>query len=53
MNDFKFVMFEDFCPDCKHKDAKDYEDPCNECLEYGAREGTYKPLHYEEKESKK
>lgn len=46
---FKEVYFDNFCAKCKHKDLDEKFDPCNECLEYGAREDTHTPLHYEPK----
>ena len=47
-NDLRFVDFT-LCNDCKDKDLSDAEEPCNSCLETGAREGTEVPLHYEKK----
>ena len=46
---FKEVYFDNFCAKCKHKELDEKLDPCNECLEYGAREDTHTPLHYEPK----
>ncbi len=46
----KFVDFQKYCNLCKNKDVKETEDPCNECLEYGARENTTKPIHFDKKE---
>lgn len=43
---FKEVYFDSFCSQCMHKELEEKFDPCNECLEYGAREGTHKPLHF-------
>lgn len=48
----KFVAFEAYCTKCKHENLHGLEDPCNECLEVGAREGTVEPLKFEEKEDK-
>ena len=49
---YKEVYFDNFCATCENGEVNEHFDPCNECLEYGAREGTHKPLHYKEKEKK-
>lgn len=46
----KEVNFADFCMECKHFKTKDIEDPCNDCLEVGAREGTEAPLYFEKED---
>ena len=44
----KFVDYS-YCASCKHKDTKEEDDPCNECLNEPAREdGSRKPIKYEE-----
>lgn len=44
----KFVDFS-YCASCKHKDTKEEDDPCNECLNQPAREDdSRKPIKYEE-----
>lgn len=48
----KEVYFDVYCKKCKHFEKKGHEDPCNECLTIGAREGTHKPEKFEEKEEK-
>ena len=40
------------CKDCKHKDKKETDEPCNECLGNCARPDTHKPLRFEEKVGK-
>lgn len=45
----KEVRFDRYCKLCKHKDLEETKNPCNDCLEYGMREGTCKPEHYEPK----
>lgn len=50
MENYKEVLFLIHCINCKHKDRPEFEDPCNECLEYGMREGTEKPLKFEKME---
>lgn len=42
-----------FCKTCVNRGLSDADDPCNPCLEVGAREGTCKPVNYIEREHKK
>ena len=42
----KLVEFEKYCKTCTHKNNKDTDDPCNECLTEAARFNSHKPLHY-------
>ena len=46
---YKIVKFDVYCPKCKHEKLDERLDPCNECLDYGAREGTEIPMKFEEK----
>lgn len=46
----KEVYFAEYCSKCKYKDLDEKFDPCNECLDVGAREDTHKPLYFEPKE---
>lgn len=46
----KFVDFQKYCNICKNKDVPETDDPCNECLEYGARENSTKPINFDKKE---
>ena len=46
---YKDVRFDKYCKTCKYGELSEVKDPCNECLEYGMREGTEKPLNFEEK----
>lgn len=48
-SELKEVRFDIYCKKCKHERKKDYEDPCNDCLEVGMREGTEKPEKWEER----
>lgn len=41
------VDFEKYCKTCKYKDNKEWEDPCNECLEYGMRSQTRVPKEWD------
>lgn len=47
--DYKFVNFEKYCARCVYRRKHDYESPCNECLEVGARIGTEVPEEFKEK----
>lgn len=48
------VNFEDvfadliYCPKCKNFKVLETDEPCNECLTECAREGTVKPVKFEE-----
>lgn len=46
----KFVAFDKYCKDCKYENTSATNDPCNDCLATGAREGTEKPVEFVEKE---
>lgn len=45
---YKFVRFDEYCQKCKWYRRDEHLDPCNECLDYGAREGTEIPMKFEE-----
>ena len=47
--DYKEVYFDQYCKKCEHKDAKDSEDPCDECLANTVSLYSHKPLNYKEK----
>ena len=49
----KIVEFDKYCHTCKHKDSKDYLDPCHECLNNPTNTYSKKPVNYKEKETKK
>ena len=49
MDNYKQVRFDIYCKKCIYKDLEEYKDPCNECLMYGARIGTEKPMCWKEK----
>ena len=44
----KEVRFDWYCKSCKHKDVKDSDDPCNECLDNPVNLHSHKPTKYEE-----
>jgi hypothetical protein len=45
----KIVDFKTYCNKCKYRDYKEGQDPCNDCLDNGGREGTTKPQYFEER----
>ena len=47
-NDYKEVRFDEFCKLCKHKDLKDTDEPCNECLTNPVNLHSRKPVNFEE-----
>lgn len=49
-NQYRFVEFEKYCKTCKHYKLKEKFDPCNECMDEGARLDSAIPVCYEEKE---
>lgn len=42
------VDYATYCPKCKSFKVLKTDEPCNECLTECAREGTVKPLKFEE-----
>ena len=46
---YKIVKYDVYCPKCKYEKLDERLDPCNECLDYGAREGTEIPMKFEKK----
>ena len=51
MNDdgMKIVEFDKYCKTCIHKDKKDIEEPCCDCLDEAVNVNSHKPVKYEEK----
>lgn len=47
---YKEVYFDKYCCDCKHKDVKDHEDPCDECLNEPVNLHSHKPVNFAEKD---
>lgn len=48
-DDMREVYFDQYCETCKHRDTKEFEDPCNECLSNPTNLYSHKPVRYEEK----
>lgn len=42
------VRYDLYCPKCKNFKVLETDEPCNECLTECAREGTVKPVKFEE-----
>lgn len=51
MEHLKEVYFGEYCKRCKHRNTKEYESPCDECLSVPGREDSHKPLYFETKRS--
>lgn len=49
---YKEVYFDKYCEKCKFFSLKDYEEPCNECLDTPFNEYTSKPVKWKEKDKK-
>lgn len=47
VNDLKEVYFDRYCPLCKHKDRKEEEDPCDDCLAEPVNANSHKPVNFE------
>ena len=53
MNDrMREVDYATYCPKCKNFKVLETDEPCNECLTECAREGSKKPVKFEEKTRK-
>lgn len=46
---YKEVYFGEFCNKCLHKDVKEFEDPCDECLTEPVNLYSHRPVNWEEK----
>lgn len=47
---YKEVYFHQYCKSCKHKDVKDTDEPCNECLDNPTNLYSHKPVNWAKKE---
>lgn len=47
------VDFEKYCPECKHYDKKENEQPCDQCLGISARMNSRKPERWEERDGRR
>ncbi len=48
---YKEVYFHEYCKKCKHKELKEIEEPCCECLAEPINLDTHRPVRYEKKET--
>lgn len=49
-NQMRIVEFDKYCEKCKHKDCKEYIDPCHSCLNEPVNTNSRKPIYFEQKE---
>ena len=52
-NRFWPVNYNLYCPNCKHSNRREYEDPCFDCLDEPYNDGSRVPVKFEEKEKKR
>lgn len=48
---YKEVYFHEYCKKCKHKELKETEEPCCECMSEPINLDTHRPVRYEKKET--
>lgn len=46
---YKEVYFSEYCKTCRHKDKREDEDPCYDCLEEPVNLYSHKPVNWQEK----
>lgn len=46
-DNYKEVYFDKYCKTCKHKDVKEENDPCFECLNESENLYSHKPIKWE------
>ncbi len=49
-DDYKIVDFEKYCTKCEHRDLKESDDPCFDCLDEPTNLNSHKPVYYKEKQ---
>lgn len=50
--EFKEVYFHENCKLCKHKDVKESDEPCRECLDNPINSYSHVPIKFEKREEK-
>ena len=50
MADTKEVRFDLYCKTCAHKDLKEDEKPCDDCLQHPANLNSHKPVRWKKQE---
>lgn len=46
----KIVAFDIWCPKCKHREKKEEQEPCCDCLDEPMNIDSHKPVYWEERE---
>lgn len=44
----KLVEFEKWCGACIHKDVREVDEPCNECLTHTTNEDSHRPVEFKQ-----
>lgn len=52
VNKQKIVLFDKYCPICKHYKKTEDEDPCWECLDDPVNVWSHKPVRFKEAKKK-
>lgn len=47
VNEYKIVEYDIWCPQCKHKDCKETDEPCYSCMGEPVNLYSHKPVKYE------
>ena len=42
------VRYDLWCSKCKHKDIKENDEPCEECLDNPVKDNSERPINFEE-----
>lgn len=45
----KIVAFDIWCPKCKHRDKKENQQPCDDCLAEPVNVDSHKPVNWEKR----
>lgn len=49
-NEYKEVIFGDYCKKCQFKDKTEHEEPCDECISNAVNLWSHKPIKFKEAE---
>lgn len=49
---YKEVYFHEYCKTCRHRDVKNTDTPCDECLSEPTNWNTHRPVKYEKQVKK-
>ena len=50
VNDYKEVLYNEYCKKCVHKDLDEHEEPCEECMSEPVNLWSKRPVKFEENE---